>query len=817
MKADSVSSGGPAMPSAGAQPVGVGYVESELAQIQYSVGRFLDLQCEQQLTLRHFLDFQAQLIGLPVQHAPEQAARPVAIPMPMAAPRVAPPQSGSGADGAPVVLSTVPVTPVLPAQLLARAASVPAQPVETVVEAVVRAPAAAPAERAAASGGGAHASLASPEEFKADLLRIVSERTGYPPDMLDADAHMEADLGIDSIKRIEIFSGLTTQYNLLGERDEEAVIEELSGLKTLNEIIAWYEKLVDEQNGTAQGGMSAKKAQTPPSARNETVESENGTAQIDPVQRYAVEPIAERLSDALGTTEYPARHPVLLVGDDTPLAGAFRRALVRGGCRVRQVVPGGVTRMIGEGRYEADLSSLESVEQLQALLADSTEPVGAIFNLMGASGGDDAPDRRLHDGRAFFLLLKVFEKALKASAQDGGGWIVNVTAFDGQFGLSRSRAFPAESAGVLGVAKSVAREWPAARVKCIDVAPELEPDWLAAQVLAEIRSGQPGVEVGYNTQGRWRLDLKDDGVVPQDLSKLTLDPDAVVLVTGGAYGITADVTRALAEKYRPRLIVVGRSALPGDEPDDIFDIEDPADLKQHLIQDMKCRQGKVTPAEVDRALNRILRDREIRANLAAMRATGAQVEYHSLDVRDRAAFGSLIDDIYARWGRIDGVLHGAGVISDKLIADKSVESFDAVFDTKVIPALVMESKLHPDSLRFIVFFSSVTGRFGNVGQCDYSAANEVLNKLANRICHRWPHVHAVAINWGPWDAGMVSDELRKLYAARSIRPIPAEQGRRHFLEALERGASGAPELVISSSIRQIATLRLGQEKGVSVK
>ncbi len=816
MKADSVSSGGPAMPSAGAQPGGVGYVESELAQIQYSVGRFLDLQCEQQLTLRHFLDFQAQLIGLPVQQAPEQAARLVSMP----APRVAPPQAGAVAGGAPVVLSTVPVTPVLPAQLLAQAASVPAQPVETVVDTVVSAPAAAPAGRAPASsgnGGGAHASLASPEEFKADLLRTVSERTGYPPDMLDADAHMEADLGIDSIKRIEIFSGLTTQYNLLGERDEEAVIEELSGLKTLNEIIAWYEKLVDEQNGTAQGGMSAKKAQTPPSARNETVESDNGTAQIDPVQRYAVEPIAERLNDVLDATEYPARHPVLLVGDDTPLAAAFRRALVRGGCRVRQVVPGGVTRVIGDGRYEADLSSLESVEQLQALLADSTEPVGAIFNLMGASGGDDAPDRRLHDGRAFFLLLKVFEKALKTSAQDGGGWIVNVTAFDGQFGLSRSRAFPAESAGVLGVAKSVAREWPATRVKCIDVAPELEPDWLAAQVLAEIRSGQPGVEVGYNAQGRWRLDLKDDGAVPQDLSKLTLDPDAVVLVTGGAYGITADVTRALAEKYRPRLIVVGRSALPGDEPDEIVDIDDPADLKRHLIQDMKRRQGKVTPAEVDRALNRILRDREIRANLAAMRATGAQVEYYSLDVRDRAAFGGLLDDIYARWGRIDGVLHGAGVISDKLIADKSVESFDAVFDTKVIPALVLESKLRPESLKFIVFFSSVTGRFGNVGQCDYSAANEVLNKLANRICHRWPHVHAVAINWGPWDAGMVSDELRKLYAARSIRPIPAEQGRRHFLEALERGASGAPELVISSSIRQIATLRLGQEKGVSVK
>jgi len=706
----------------------------------------------------------------------------------------------------------------LPRQLVAASTGVATAEFAGSIEAPE--PLAAPVESkpaATRSNGGLPTSPASVAEFKADLLATVSERTGYPADMLDLDAHMEADLGIDSIKRIEIFSGLTTKYNLLGEREEEAVIEELSGLKTMNEIIGWYERLLGGAPGAEMGGMSPKKAQTPLSTFNETVESDNATTQIDPVQCYAVQPIAARFDDGVGATDFPAGYPILLIGDETPLGNAFKSALSRGGHAVRQLIPGKATRVLDEGRYEVDFSSLESVQRLRELLASSAEPVGTLINLMGASGDSDACGHHQQDGRALFLLLKVFGEDLKHSAQGGAGWIVNVTSFDGQFGLSRSRAFAAESAGILGVAKSVAREWSTVRVKCIDAAPGLAPDWLAAQVLAEMRSGQPGVEVGYTEQGRWRLDLTNNSVLRQDLSKLTLDPDAVVLVTGGAYGITADVTRALAEKYRPRLIVVGRSALPEDEAETTFDIEDPAELKQFLIQQMRARHGKVTPAEVDRALKRVLRDREIRANLAAMRATGAQVEYHSLDVRDRVAFGDLIDDVYARWGRIDGVLHGAGVISDKLIADKSVESFDAVFDTKVIPALVLESKLRPSSLKFIVFFSSVTGRFGNAGQCDYSAANEVLNKLADRLCHTWPHVHAVSINWGPWDAGMVSDELRKLYATRSIRPIPAELGRRHFLEELERGASGKPELVISSSIQQIAMLRLGHEKGDSTK
>jgi acyl transferase domain-containing protein/NAD(P)H-dependent flavin oxidoreductase YrpB (nitropropane dioxygenase family)/NAD(P)-dependent dehydrogenase (short-subunit alcohol dehydrogenase family) len=821
MQADTTSSDGPTMTSASPPRTSGRCSESEFAQIQYGVAQLLDLQYEQQRSLRHFLDFQAQLIGVQLASVPEQAREPISKPVPLSIARTAPvaqEQAKTEPVAPPLMLSTVPPTPVLPKQLTAAASAARPAP-EIAVPIDPASPLAVSSKTqgaAAARDVGVSPKPATTAEFKADLLRTVSERTGYPVDMLNLDAHMEADLGIDSIKRIEIFSGLTTQYNLLGERDEEAVIEELSGLKTLNEIIAWYEQQVGGAVGAERGDVSAKKAQTPPYAFNETVESEDHAVQTDPVQCYAVQPIAAHFDHVGEPAEFPTRYPILLVGDVTPVSGAFKSALASQGHCVRQLVPGTATQKLADERWEVELSSLESVERLRELFAESPEPVGTIINLMGASADSDAQDLHRHDARALFLLLKVFEQDLKASARGGAGWIVNVTAFDGQFGLSQSRAFPAESAGILGVAKSVAREWPTVHVKCIDVAPELEPNWLAAQVLAEIRSGQPGVEVGYTAEGRWRLDLKSNGVIRDDLSKLTLDPHSVVLVTGGAYGITADVTRALAERYRPRLILIGRSPLP-EEEDETIDIEDPAELKQFLIKDLRTRQGNVKPADVERALKRILRDREIRANLSAMRATGAEVEYHSLDVRDALAFGNLIDDVYARWGRIDGVLHGAGVISDKLIADKSVESFDAVFDTKVTPAFVLERKLRASSLKFIVFFSSVSGRFGNVGQCDYSAANEVLNKLAVRLCHSWPHVHSVSINWGPWDAGMVSDELRKLYAARSIRPIPAELGRRHFLEELERGASGEPELVISSSIQQIAMLRLGHENGSASK
>jgi NAD(P)-dependent dehydrogenase (short-subunit alcohol dehydrogenase family)/acyl carrier protein len=795
---------------AGAVPTGAGPASpSELMQIQQGLARLLEFQSEQQHSLRRFLDFQAQLAGFAVERAAPLAKLLQPEPAPAAPPRRSMPgaaialaEAAPAAKAAPGIAVRAPVLPAMPADAPTQAAAPP-----VVAKPILAERAAAPAPAPAAP--------ASAAEFSAELLKAVSERTGYPVDMLDMDAHMEADLGIDSIKRIEIFSGLTQRHSLVGERDEETMIEELSGFKSLREVVAWYARLLDPADAGADadaaivGGAMPKKASTPLSRPDEEVESNAPPAQPDPVQCYVVQACSASPGPAAAAGDWAARFPVVLVGKPSALASALREQLRAQGHAVFQLVPGLFTRAVDEWRYEVDFSSLESALPLPDLLRAPEEPVGALINLMGRGDAGTAAGHR-HDARSLFMLLKLFGPDLKRSAAAGAGLLVNLTAFGGRFGLGGPCALAVGSAGTLGVAKSAAREWSEVRVKCIDTEPALEPVWLATQVLNEMFGADGEIEVGYDEQGRWRIDLAPRTILPQDLSDLTLAPDSVVLVTGGAYGITADLTRMLAEKYHPRLVLAGRSPLPDDESDLTRGITATAELRRLLTADLKERGQKVTPVLVNAELGRILKERQIRANLAAIRDAGCQLEYHSIDVRDDSAFGALIDDIYLRLGRIDGVLHGAGVISDKLIASKPLAAFEAVFDTKVLPALVLADKLRMPELRFIVFFSSVAGRFGNIGQADYSAANEVLNKLASQLSHSWPHLHAVAINWGPWDAGMVSDDLRRLYAAREIRPIAPAAGRRHFLDALEHGARGQPEIVISSSIRQIAALRLGR-------
>jgi hypothetical protein len=141
------------------------------------------------------------------------------------------------------------------------------------------------------------------------------------------------------------------------------------------------------------------------------------------------------------------------------------------------------------------------------------------------------------------------------------------------------------------------------------------------------------------------------------------------------------------------------------------------------------------------------------------------------------------------------VLHAAGVIEDKLLADKQADSFERVLGTKLDPAFVLAHRLRPASLKLLAFFTSVAGRYGNRGQADYAAANEALNRLAWDLHRRWSSTRVIAVNWGPWDGGMASAAIQAQLRERGMEPIPVAAGCRFFLDELANGPRHDVELV----------------------
>ncbi|MCZ1003290.1 SDR family oxidoreductase [Streptomyces mirabilis] len=179
------------------------------------------------------------------------------------------------------------------------------------------------------------------------------------------------------------------------------------------------------------------------------------------------------------------------------------------------------------------------------------------------------------------------------------------------------------------------------------------------------------------------------------------------------------------------------------------------------------------------------------------RRTGARARYTALDVRDEQALRNELDCVREELGPITGIVHGAGVLADARIEDKSPDQFTRVFDTKVGGLHALLSATRQDPLRLICAFSSIVGFTGNDGQCDYAMANETLNQVLAAEQAARPHALVRALLWGPWRGGMVTPELQDLFDLAGVDTIPLDQGARAFADELRYPADD-PRVVITA-------------------
>ena len=528
------------------------------------------------------------------------------------------------------------------------------------------------------------------------LVALVAERTGYPESMLGLDLDLEADLSIDSIKRIEILGALAERIGLAlapeadGTAARDDVIEKLASKKSLRAIVAFLE--------------------TAPAA------------------------VADRPAPVLSAV---GRHRV--VPSEAPL--------------VAQAAPSGARVGVFGARTVLGLALVDALRAAGrapvAVEDDLPEALDALV-LLATSDGPEHVSRHFH--------------CVRAARSAGVPVVLGITA------ITESDVLHPGPLGLDGLLRAAAREWPEGRVRHAELDPTESIDALAALVLAELEAPSPPT-VSYRAGVRLGLVVEpaERGV---DETGLSLDSTSVVLATGGARGITAAVVRALVGPARALAVLIGRTPVEPLAAEARLPASSDLIALRRAALELALAQ---TPAEADRLAQSVVARREVRATLEELRATGATVEYHALDVRDEAALFSLVADVYRRLGRIDVVLHGAGVIEDRLVPDKTVESFRRVYDTKVNSGRALLAALRPD-VKAVLFFTSIAGVFGSRGQTDYAAANAALDALVRQAQPRFPG-RVLSLAFGPWSgAGMVSAELEREYVRRGIRLIAQEDG-----------------------------------------
>jgi NAD(P)-dependent dehydrogenase (short-subunit alcohol dehydrogenase family)/acyl carrier protein len=626
-----------------------------------------------------------------------------------------------------------------------------------------------------ALGAPAPAALAQPAaapafDIAGAVLRIASVRTGYPADMLSLDADLEADLGIDSIKRVEIIGELRRSLPEAEQQLVRAVVDQLTASRSLQQI-------VDRVTAALQPSAAAPVA--PPATRT-----------VVPQFR-------------LSAVECPHPHPngtayagrvTIITDDETGLASDLAAELQQRNERPVLLRHGVGAALATEGVYCTDLSDAASVADAVRQIRTAYGSIGAVVHLLPLREKRDWREVpmdawRKHvqlDVKSLYALVRAAETDLRKRGSANGALVAAITGRGGLFGIEPSAGLDPGHFAVADFVKTLALELDTVRCRVVDVDSADGRAILRRKIMDELAAEDDALQIGL--PGDRRLTVAPQFLATDGRRRVkTPDSSWVFLLTGGARGITAEIARTIAQRYKSRLILAGASPMPEEESSDTAGLTDAAAIRGVLLERLRAEGKTVKPAAVEAACQRLSRDREIRRNLAEIAQHGAPVEYHSVDVRDEAAFSSLIDRIYAQYGRIDVAIHGAGIIEDKLIRDKTPESFDRVLHTKADSSFVLFQKLRFADLKCLVMMSSISAALGNRGQADYAAANGILNGVTSALGAQHPG-QVVALNWGPWDrAGMVSQSVRDQFLATGVQMIDVEGGVQVTLDAIETG------------------------------
>ncbi|MEK7233025.1 MAG: SDR family NAD(P)-dependent oxidoreductase [Elusimicrobiota bacterium] len=595
------------------------------------------------------------------------------------------------------------------------------------------------------------------------LVAIVSDKTGYPAETINADMDLEGDLGIDSIKRVEILSAVSEK--LPGAPKVKP--EHLGTLRTLKQIADYL----------SQGREI--------STHVETSAAVAGVPFVTlPEERCVVARLVPELIPVGPRDAFPLdKSLIIAVTKDSGLDAAIVRELQAKG-------------------YKAEIVSVDEPRSLPAEL-------GALIVVAPARPASKlcpwTAESESWLKKAFLLV-----QAAGRSFSDRGtrGLVMTVTRLDGALGLEGGKDQDPAFGGIAGLMKTAAREWKSV-CRAIDVDPALSLD-TAAKLLTKEMSFDGPVEAGLSESGLKTIGLIERAAAPS--GREPLNPGDAVIVTGGARGVTAECALALAKAFKPRLVLVGRNPLPGAEP-----LEYAVAASESALRSLIAKSSTgLTPVEIGARAKELLAAREIRTTLARLSAAGAQVRYRAVDARDGAAVNELVAETIADFGPVRGLVHGAGVLADKPILEKTSAMLDAVLDTKLAGLRHFLKAVKPSDLRLVALFSSSTARYGRIGQSDYAVANEALNKAAQVLAARLPECRVASIGWGPWDGGMVDANLKKLFASEGVGVIGMRLGGEHLVAEL-RGCGPTETVALAALPGAKAPLPVSFERDLTLE
>ncbi len=615
------------------------------------------------------------------------------------------------------------------------------------------------------------------------VLEIAAEKTGYPPDMLDLDLDLEADLGVDTVKQAEMFAAIRAAYNI--PRDENL---KLRDFPTLSHVVQFA------RDRAASVGCS--QTSVPLSAMEATA----ATTTL---------PVAASFDAA---EKIPRRVPVPVLRPPLSLCKPTGAALQTGARVVLMPDAGGVadaltTKLQELGvevlRIERQANAKALVDKLKEWLAAG--PINGVYWLPALD--DEGPLSNMDLGtwreslRVRVKSLYVTAKALYEQVGSAGGFLISATCLGGHHGYDVVGATAPLGGAVTGFAKTFKRERADATVKAVDFETGRDAAQIAEALIAETLSDPGAVEIGYKNDLRWTVGLQEQPV-EDGRAGMALSNQTIFLITGAAGSIVSAITADLAAASGGIFYLLDIVPEPDSANGDIKRFgTDKEGLKVDLAARFKAAGKRVTPAMIEKELAALERAHSAQSAIDAVRAAGGTPYYFSVNLADADAVAAAVAQVRERGGRIDVLLHAAGLERSHFLPDKDPKEFDLVFDVKADGWFNLLHAIGNMPLGASVAFSSVAGRFGNAGQCDYSAANDLLCKITSSFRTTRPETRGIVIDWTAWGGiGMATrGSIPKMMELAGIDMLPPEAGIPFIRRELTSGGA-CGEVVVANRL-----------------
>ena len=620
-------------------------------------------------------------------------------------------------------LEAVPVTPAVPAKL-SRMAEAPAS-------AAVVGPAAL--------------------DTTETVIRIIMEATGYERDEIEPDMDLREDLSIRSSRLPVIMDAVESHFGIKIELEDFMDVRTIKDIS--DRIAAVIARSQPKQSPVKSGAPSPKKEEQPsPEVSEEKQSIRRVVFREVPLQAGSTQLV--ELSPLESVTIFSATRGTGL----RKMAGdVFRRDY-----GVNIVPLTFIEDGMGPEDEGFDLRTDEGASKAAERLDQTEGLAGMVFIV------DEAPATKQLNMQDVSRLLKGLFSSLKTFLESPAKkFVLLLHKTDETEGPSRLLA-----EGLLGMFLSAAQEFGSVQFRTVRLN---EKSQLRDAIRGSLDRGQKVIETIYRDGGA----VSRKGVcLPsayQESERLELGSDDVVVFSGGGYGVTSFLARSLAPSGC-KVIFLGRTAL---EPDIDFRrlLSERDSLEGAIGNLVAVRNPGLTDREREREISGISKAVEIVRTVEDLRLSGTDAAYFRCDVTDPEEVSLVVREIIERYGKIDGIVHGAGILRDNFVKQMTSDDFAAAVDVKFLGAWNLFSAAEKPSLKFFTCLSSVASIQGNPGQANYAAGNRMMSALMAHLRDQYKSIRFKALMLPPIEgAGMAEDrEIRALMKRMKAGYIHADE------------------------------------------